>query len=81
MTLIHSLITGCLTKIVCPTLTGQILGLNMAVHSSIRTVSPTIGGYLLSSYGLMSLGGVGIISTLITFTLLPFTKLKKPTVI
>ena len=81
MTLIHSLITGCLTKIVCPTLTGQILGLNMAVHSSIRAISPTIGGYLLSTYGLMSLGGVGIISTLITFTLLPFTKLKKPTVI
>ena len=76
MTLIHCIITGCLTKVVHPSSTGQVLGLNMAIHSSIRAISPTIGGYLISSYGLASLGGLGFISALITFILLPFTKLR-----
>jgi len=76
MTLIHCIITGCLTKVFHPSSTGQVLGLNMAIHSSIRAISPTIGGYLILTYGLTSLGGLGFISALITFILLPFTKLR-----
>ncbi|XP_041053305.1 solute carrier family 22 member 18 isoform X2 [Carcharodon carcharias] len=45
-----------LTKIVPPTDTGAMLGLNMCVHSLIRSVSPTIGGFLFESYGFSSFG-------------------------
>ena len=76
MTLIHSVITASLTKSVPKTSTGQMLGLNMAVHSAIRSVAPTVGGYLIATYGLLSLGGVGVICNLCALMILPFTKLR-----
>ncbi|CAM9463466.1 unnamed protein product [Lampetra fluviatilis] len=40
-----------LTKVVPPANTGVMLGLSMSIHSLIRTVSPTIGGFLYASFG------------------------------
>ncbi|XP_067849849.1 solute carrier family 22 member 18 isoform X2 [Heptranchias perlo] len=45
-----------LTKIVPPADTGAILGLNTCVHSLIRSVAPTIGGFLYELYGFSSFG-------------------------
>jgi len=33
----------------------------MAVHSLIRSVSPTIGGYIFQYYGFMSFGVLGVV--------------------
>ena len=72
MTLTHSILTACLTKSVARSSTGQILGLNMVAHSAIRIFTPSIGGYMISNYGFMSLGGVGVLSNLIILMILPF---------
>ena len=41
--------------------TGTSLGLSMATHSLIRTISPTLGAYLYSSFGYPSIGLLGFI--------------------
>ncbi|XP_038663461.1 solute carrier family 22 member 18 [Scyliorhinus canicula] len=56
-----------LTKIVPPTDTGAMLGLNMCVHSLIRSVSPTIGGFLFESYGFSSFGYMQFLINLLVF--------------
>ncbi|KAK3588585.1 hypothetical protein CHS0354_001911 [Potamilus streckersoni] len=68
-------ISSALTKTVEHTDTGAMLGLNMAVNSLIRTMSPTVGGIMLSSYGFPAFGYFGFgISILVTSVL--FGKLR-----
>lgn len=40
---------------------GTTIGLNMATHSIIRTVSPTVGAYLYTWFGYSSFGFLGFI--------------------
>ncbi|GFO04586.1 solute carrier family 22 member 18 [Plakobranchus ocellatus] len=51
--------TSALTRTVSQADTGAMLGLNMAVNSLVRSISPTIGGYMLSRFGFDSFGYVG----------------------
>ena len=44
MCLIHSILTATLTNAAPKDSTGQMLGMNMAVHSAIRSFAPSIGG-------------------------------------
>jgi len=44
---------------------GAMLGMNMAVNSLIRTVSPTVGGIMLSTYGFPSIGYLGFINSVL----------------
>ncbi|RUS87736.1 hypothetical protein EGW08_004482, partial [Elysia chlorotica] len=63
--------TSALTHTVSPTDTGAMLGLSMAVNSLIRSVSPTIGGYMLTRFGFESFGYLGFIaSSTVTVVLL-----------
>lgn len=63
-------ITSALTHTVSESDTGAMLGLNMAVNSLVRTFSPTLGGYLLGTYGFSSFGYFGVVvSALVTFVL------------
>ena len=50
-----------LTKLVPPEDTGFVLGISFATHSLIRTLSPTIGGILLSQFGHTSFGILGTV--------------------
>ena len=45
----------------CQRSTGTSLGLSMATHSLIRTISPTLGAYLYSSFGYPSIGLLGFV--------------------
>lgn len=56
-----------LTKIVPPADTGAMLGMNMSVHSLIRSVSPTIGGFLYQLYGYQSFGYLQFVINLLVF--------------
>ncbi|XP_069757024.1 solute carrier family 22 member 18 isoform X2 [Narcine bancroftii] len=56
-----------LTKIVSPADTGAMLGLNMAVHSLIRSLAPTIGGFLYQLYGYPSFGYLQFAVSLLVF--------------
>jgi len=59
LSLTNSVISSRLTKVVSPTDTGAILGINMAVGSVIRTLAPTLGGWMMSTYGFRSIGVLG----------------------
>ncbi|XP_051885006.1 solute carrier family 22 member 18 [Pristis pectinata] len=56
-----------LTKIVPPADTGAMLGLNMSVHSFVRSVAPTIGGFLYQLYGYPSFGYLQFAVSLLVF--------------
>lgn len=56
-----TVMSGMLTKSVAPQDTGTMLGIGMASNSLIRTVAPTIGGFLLERYGFISFGVIGIL--------------------
>jgi len=61
LSLINSILQSSLTKVVPVNQTGTMLGLNMAVHSVIRTVAPTLGGLMMaSSLGYPSIGYLGM---------------------
>ncbi|XP_069105931.1 LOW QUALITY PROTEIN: solute carrier family 22 member 18-like [Argopecten irradians] len=68
-------ISSALTRTVSELDTGAMLGLNMAVNSLIRSLSPTIGGILLKYYGFAAFGYLGFIM-LTGVTCLLFFKLK-----
>lgn len=57
--LLNTIASSAITKNVSDTETGTSLGLSMATHSIIRTVSPTIGGYMYSWAGYASFGLLG----------------------
>ncbi|XP_062568913.1 solute carrier family 22 member 18-like [Saccostrea cucullata] len=69
-------VSSALTKTVSDQDTGAMLGLNMAVNSLIRTISPTVGGYLLKQYGFQSFGYLGFIMLTIA-TIILFIKLRQ----
>ena len=48
-------------QVVPETATGTSLGLNMATHSLIRTVSPTLGGYIYYWVGYPGFGALGFV--------------------
>ena len=56
---LNTLTSSVITKVVPETATGTGLGLHMATHSLIRTVSPTLGGYLYSWLGYPAFGALG----------------------
>ncbi|CAL1535727.1 unnamed protein product [Lymnaea stagnalis] len=62
--------TSALTHTVSDADTGAMLGLSMAVNSLIRSLSPTIGGYMLKELGFESFGYLGFVtSTAVTVVL------------
>nr|XP_055062776.1 solute carrier family 22 member 18 [Misgurnus anguillicaudatus]XP_055062782.1 solute carrier family 22 member 18 [Misgurnus anguillicaudatus]XP_055062792.1 solute carrier family 22 member 18 [Misgurnus anguillicaudatus] len=62
-----------LTKSVSPSDTGTMLGLCASVQSLLRTVGPTIGGFLYETYGVPSFGYIKFLINASVFTLLLFT--------
>ncbi|KAH3709494.1 solute carrier family 22 member 18-like isoform X2 [Dreissena polymorpha] len=66
-------INSALTRTVSDIDTGSMLGLNMASYSLIRTVSPTIGGYMLQAFGFPCFGYLGFLLSLIV-TIILFQK-------
>lgn len=69
-------ISSSLTRTVSELDTGVMLGLNMAVNSLIRSLSPTIGGYLLHYFGFPVFGYLGFI--MLSFvTILLFIKFRQ----
>ena len=46
-----------------------MLGLNMAVNSTIRSLAPTIGGMMMASYGFSSIGALGVVCNIITLVI------------
>lgn len=59
--LLNTIANSAITKRVPESATGTSLGLSMATHSIIRTVSPTLGGYMYSALGYPSFGLLGFI--------------------
>ena len=59
--LLNTIASSTITKKVPETATGTSLGLSMATHSIIRTVSPTLGGYMYSLMGYPSFGVLGFV--------------------
>merc|ERR1719273_1739321 len=74
--LINSIVTASITKAVPRSDTGSVLGLNMAVHSAIRSLAPTLGGHMVQTYGFFSLGMLGVACNLLVLALLKFAPFK-----
>jgi len=71
--LIHIVITSIITKVVDKDQTGSALGVTLCTHSSIRSIAPTIGGFLFQHVGFYTFGVVGyVVNVLITIYLLFF---------
>ena len=49
--------------------TGTMLGLNMAVNSTIRSFAPTIGGMMMAAYGFSSIGALGVVCNIVTLVI------------
>ncbi|CAH1247962.1 SLC22A18 [Branchiostoma lanceolatum] len=70
-TIMNTVISSTLTKVVPPDSTGTMLGLSMASNSIIRTMSPTVGGLMLGYAGYPSFGIVGfVVNTLLSVYML-----------
>merc|ERR1712018_492230 len=74
--LINSIVTAAITKTVSRSDTGSVLGLNMAVHSAIRSLAPTLGGHMVQTYGFASLGFLGVFCNLLVLVLLKFAPFR-----
>lgn len=74
--LINSIVTAAITKAVSRSDTGSVLGLNMAVHSAIRSLAPTLGGHMVQTYGFFSIGMLGVVCNMISLSLLKFAPFK-----
>jgi len=61
LSLINSILSSSMTKVVPTSSTGTMLGLNMAVNSVIRSFSPSIGALMMSNYGYSSIGYLGVV--------------------
>ena len=59
--LLNTLTSSTITKVVPQSSTGTSLGLNMATHSLIRSVAPTLGGYMYQWLGYPSFGLLGFV--------------------
>jgi len=73
--LLNLVASSSITKCVPDTATGTSLGLNMATHSLIRSMTPTLGGYLYSIFGYPSFGLLGFLmnGTMMLFIILGYT--------
>lgn len=67
-------ISSVLTKRVSQADTGALLGLNAAAHALVRTISPTIGGFVVTNLGFYYIGYGGSLISL-CMTLYLFSKL------
>nr|CAB3266144.1 solute carrier family 22 member 18 [Phallusia mammillata] len=56
-----TVVQAMMTKSVAIDDTGSVIGISMAVHSLIRSVSPTIGGFIFQYYGFKSFGILGVV--------------------
>ncbi|XP_066918535.1 solute carrier family 22 member 18-like [Clytia hemisphaerica] len=71
--LLHIVTTSIITKVVKKEETGSALGVTLCTHSSIRSVAPTIGGFLFQHVGFYTFGVLGYgVNFLITIYLLFF---------
>ena len=71
--LIHIVVTSIITKVVEKHQTGSALGVTLCTHSSIRSIAPTIGGFLFQHVGFYTFGVVGyVVNFLVTIYLLFF---------
>jgi len=70
LALVNSVISSTLTKSVSDGDTGTMLGINMAVNSVIRALAPTVGGWMLASYGFASIGLLGAACNLLVLLLI-----------
>ncbi|XP_052005429.1 solute carrier family 22 member 18 [Xyrauchen texanus] len=59
-----------LTKSVSPSDTGTMLGLCASAQSLLRTVGPTIGGFLYETYGVPSFGYIKFVTNAVVFCFL-----------
>eukprot|EP00093_Oithona_nana_P003961 03961.XXX_132492_128891_1 [CDS] Oithona nana genome sequencing. len=75
--LINAIVTAAITKAVSRSDTGTVLGLNMAVHSAIRSFAPTIGGFIVQTYGFPSLGLIGVGCNAIVLLLIKVAPFKE----
>ncbi|KAK3722070.1 hypothetical protein QZH41_019830 [Actinostola sp. cb2023] len=72
-TILTVVTTSALTKAVTIKDTGAVLGLSMACNSLVRSLSPTLGGYLFKIYGWPVFGVFGfVINSVIVLYLLVF---------
>lgn len=62
--LIHVIITAIITKVVPNDKTGSALGITLCMHAIIRTIAPTIGGFLLGRVGFFAFGTQGYVVNL-----------------
>ena len=74
LSLINSILQSRVTKIVPSSSTGTMLGLNMAVHSVIRSLSPSLGAVMMSAYGYNSIGQLGVICNVIVVLMIKYFK-------
>lgn len=58
--------------------TGTVLGLNMAVTYFMQAATPTLGGYMLSTFGYPSIGVFGFIMSFVVTLMLCIGYGKKP---
>ncbi|KAM9765787.1 solute carrier family 22 member 18 [Menidia menidia] len=61
-----------LTKSVPSSDTGTMLGLCASVQSLVRTIGPTIGGFLYMSYGISSIGLIQFIVNIVVFVYMAY---------
>ena len=73
----NSLVQGNLTKCVSHEHTGSVLGFSMAVNSFMRSISPTLGGYMFKIYGFSSFGLLGALCNGMLFIYLTFYMKKE----
>ncbi|XP_072236067.1 solute carrier family 22 member 18 [Leuresthes tenuis] len=66
-----------LTKSVPSSDTGTMLGLCASVQSLVRTIGPTIGGFLYMKYGVSSIGIIQFFVNIIVFFYLLYRRLRK----
>ncbi|XP_044211896.1 solute carrier family 22 member 18 isoform X2 [Thunnus albacares] len=66
-----------LTKSVPSSDTGTMLGLSASVQSLLRTVGPTIGGFLYVNYGISSIGLIQFVVNIAVFVFMLHRGLKK----
>ncbi|XP_025089801.1 solute carrier family 22 member 18-like isoform X2 [Pomacea canaliculata] len=78
LTILNIIVTSALTHTVSSDSTGAVLGLNMAIYSFVRAVSPTLGGYMLNAFGYPSIGNFGFTVSFVTTLVLCIGYGKKP---
>jgi len=76
LTLINSILQASLTQAVPQEQTGTMLGLNMAVNSTIRAFAPTLGGMMMASWGFSSIGRLGVVCNLTVLLIIKMLKMQ-----